>query len=127
MLGNQIITRKNKHKHLGVILDSKLNFQSQVRETEIKYVSYVSKYVSTDVLDQVYKLYVRPNLDYGDIIYHKFDPDMSQKALSKLSIWRLWLSQVPGKGQAGKKYMRNLNGSLCMTEDGIEDYAILSS
>ena len=23
-----------------------------------------------------YKLYVRPHLDNGDIIYHRFDPDM---------------------------------------------------
>ena len=37
---------------------------------------YLSKYVSRDVLDQVYKLYIRPNLDYGDIIYHKYDPEM---------------------------------------------------
>ena len=28
-----------------------------------------------DVLDQIYKLYVRPHLDYGDIIYHKYDPE----------------------------------------------------
>ena len=28
-----------------------------------------------EVLDQIYKLYVRPHLDYGDIIYHKYDPD----------------------------------------------------
>ena len=28
----------------------------------------IPKYVSRDVLDQVYKLYIRPNLDYGDII-----------------------------------------------------------
>ena len=80
--GNQIITRKNEHKHLGVILDSKLNFQSQVREAVIKarrgisLIKYLSKYFSRDVLDEVYKLYVRPHLDYGDIIYHKFDPDM---------------------------------------------------
>ena len=29
-----------------------------------------------DVLEQIYKLYVRPHLDYGDIIYHKYDPEM---------------------------------------------------
>ena len=23
----------------------------------------------------IYKLYVRPHLDYGDIIYHKYDPE----------------------------------------------------
>ena len=33
------------------------------------------KYLSRDVLDQLYKLYVRPHLDYSDIIYHRNDPD----------------------------------------------------
>ena len=28
------------------------------------------------MLNQVYKLYVRPHLDYGDIIYHKYDQGM---------------------------------------------------
>ena len=32
--------------------------------------------MARDVLDQIYKLYVRPHLDYGDIIYHKYDPEM---------------------------------------------------
>ena len=35
-LGSQIITRKNEHKYLGITSDSKLNFQSQVREAVIK-------------------------------------------------------------------------------------------
>ena len=39
-------------------------------------LKYLSKYVSRDVLDQTYKLYVRPHLDYGGIMYHKYDPDV---------------------------------------------------
>ena len=31
--------------------------------------------MSREVLDQLYRLYARPNLDCGDIIYHKCDPD----------------------------------------------------
>ena len=27
------------------------------------------------MLDQIYKLYVRPHLDYDDIIYHRYDPE----------------------------------------------------
>ena len=27
-------------------------------------------------MDQIYKLYVRPHLDYGDIVYHTYDPQM---------------------------------------------------
>ena len=32
--------------------------------------------MSRGVLDQIYKLYVGPHLDYGDIIYHKYDPEI---------------------------------------------------
>ena len=80
-LGDEIISTKSEHKHLGLILDSKLNFKSHIREAVVKVrrgiglLKYLSKYVSKEVLDQIYKLYVRPHLDYGDIIYHKHDPD----------------------------------------------------
>ena len=33
-------------------------------------MKYMSKYVNRKVLDQMYKMYVRPHLDYGDIIFH---------------------------------------------------------
>ena len=50
---------KTKHKHLGMILDSKLNFRSHIREAIIKawrgirIIRFLSKYVSRDVLDQI--------------------------------------------------------------------------
>ena len=80
-LGDEIISTKSEHKDLGLILDTKLNFKSHVREAIVKarrgigLLKHLSKYVSREVLDQIYKLYVRPHLDYGDIIYHKYDPD----------------------------------------------------
>ena len=37
----------------------------------------MSRYVTRDVLDQMYKLYVRPHLDYGDVLYHQYDPHFS--------------------------------------------------
>ena len=39
---------------------------------------YLSKYVSRDVLYQIYNLYVRLLLGYGDVIYHRNDPEMLQ-------------------------------------------------
>ena len=35
-LGNTKMERKSEHKHLGLILDSKLNFQSHIRESIMK-------------------------------------------------------------------------------------------
>ena len=72
-----------------MLLDSRLNFNSHVREIisarrGIGVIRYLSKYVSRDVLDQMYKLYVRPHLDYGDIIYHKHDPDLKLDFTKKL-------------------------------------------
>ena len=82
LLGNDQVAQKMEHKHLGVILDSKLDFQSHIRQAILKarrgigMIRYLSKYISRNVLDQIYKLYVRPHLDYGDIIYHRYDPEM---------------------------------------------------
>ena len=73
-----------------MILDSKLNFHSHMREAIIKarrgirITRFLSKYVSRDVLDQIYKLYVRPYLDYGDIIYRKYDPEFKLDFTKKL-------------------------------------------
>ena len=47
-------------------------------------IKYLSKYVSRDVLGQIYKLYARPHLDYGDIIYHRNDPEMLQNFTIRL-------------------------------------------
>ena len=69
-----------------------LNFSSHVREKIISarrgigVICYLPKYVLRDVLDQMYKLYVRPHLDYGDIIYHKHDPDLKLDFTKKLEL-----------------------------------------
>ena len=82
LLGNDEVQRKSEHKHLGMQLDSELNFLSHIKEAigkarrGIGMIRFLSKYVARDVLDKIYKLYVRPHLDYGDIIYHKYDPEM---------------------------------------------------
>ena len=73
-----------------MVLDSAFNFHSHVRENIVSarkgagVNQYLSKYVSRDVLDQMYKLYVRLHLDYGNIIYHKFDPKLTLEFTTKL-------------------------------------------
>ena len=47
-------------------------------------IKYLSKYISWDVLEQVYKLYIRPHLENGDIIYHRYDPEMLQNFTIRL-------------------------------------------
>ena len=44
----------------------------------------MAKYIMPDVLDQMYKLYVRPHLDYGDVIYCRDDPEMNSGLTKRL-------------------------------------------
>ena len=78
------------HKHLGFFLDSELNFLRHVKEAITKarkgigVIRFMAKYVTRDVLDQMYKLYVRPHSDYGDVIYHRDDPEMNSGLTKRL-------------------------------------------
>ena len=70
------VSRQTSTKHLGMILDDKLTFRSHISEAivnakkGINVLKFLSKYVSREVLDMTYKMYVRPYLDYGDSLFH---------------------------------------------------------
>ncbi len=70
------VAREISTKHLGMVLDDHLSLRKHVKEAIEKankgvgLMKFLSKYVNRKILDQTYKLYVRPHLDYGDIIYH---------------------------------------------------------
>ena len=67
----------NSQKHLGMQLDEKLNFEEQLSKVESKVNQIIgSIYKLQNVVPQsalltIYKSFIRPHLDYGDIIYDK--------------------------------------------------------
>ena len=74
---NSVPVRKvPEHKHLGIILDSKLSFTSHINAAISKcrqgigLLKLLSIYLPRHTLNEIYKLYIRPHLDYGDVIYH---------------------------------------------------------
>ena len=74
---NDIPVKKvDETKHLGLILDSKLYFQSHLNEKlkldrkGIGVIKRLFPYVSRKTLEDIYKLYIRPHLDYADVIFH---------------------------------------------------------
>ena len=74
--GNQV-QRCSSQKHLGLILDNKLDFNKHLDEkiNKCNKIIGMMKKLSTSVSRQsllaIYKSFVRPILDYGDIIYDK--------------------------------------------------------
>ena len=73
---NLRVTKLDKHKHLGFVLDSKLSFLSHINAAISKsrkalgILKLLSKYLSRETINSLCKLYIRPHLDYGDVIYH---------------------------------------------------------
>ena len=69
------IASTNEQKHLGLILDKKLTFRSHLGEKiqkankGIGLIKRLHPYVPRKSLLNIYKSFIRPHLDYGDIIY----------------------------------------------------------
>ena len=78
-------------------------------------IKYPSKYLTGDVLDQLYKLYVRTYSDYDDIIYHhRIDPDFRLNFTNKFGSMHL---QLAGHGVKRIGKSLNLGGILYTIED----------
>ena len=63
------VAKSNDHKHLGLILDSRLSFDKH-HKMNAGILKHPSKFFPLKTLDQMYKAFVRSRLDYCDIIYH---------------------------------------------------------
>ena len=71
------VERIDEQKHLGLILTPTLYFQKylyqkiQKAKKNIGIIKHLSIYLPMKTLNQMYKTFVRPHLDYCDIIYHE--------------------------------------------------------
>ena len=70
------VQKVNEHMHLGIILDPILSFSAHIRTAisksrkSIGLLKCLYRYLPRNILNELYKLHVRPHLDYGDVIYH---------------------------------------------------------
>ena len=75
-LNNIQVERASHYKHLGILLDEKLNFKQYVNTAILKKKKqdYICNkktwtYLATEILMIKYKAFLRHLIDYGDIIY----------------------------------------------------------
>ena len=67
----------DSQKHLGLVLDSKLNFNEHIERKITKcnkitgLMKKLSQFLSRKSLLTIYESFIRPNLDYADITYDK--------------------------------------------------------
>ena len=73
----RIITKCNNQKHLVIILDSNLNFNTHIHKKIKKcnkligLMKRLSVNLPQNALLTINKSFIRPHLDYGDILYDK--------------------------------------------------------
>ena len=90
MINNVPVKRAPFHKLLGVTLDSNLNFNEHINTV----LSKVNKIIALlqkfqHILPQkflltIYKTFVRPHLDYGDVVYDKVFNESFHKKLESV-------------------------------------------
>ena len=74
----------SSQKHLGLILNERLNFNEHLESKinkcykVIGFLKRLSNKLPRDVLLRIYKFFVRSHLDYGDIVYDKPIMSLSQ-------------------------------------------------
>ena len=84
------VNKSSSQKHLVMLLDSKLDFDEHIKgvfDKTSKYMSLIRKlrnFLPRPSLLQIYKSFVRPHLDYGDIIYDKAFTGSFQKKLETI-------------------------------------------
>ncbi len=84
-LNNVDIPTKNYHKHLGFILDKNLSFNDHVDHLAVKVqklinpLKHLSKKLKSCYLNTIYKSFVAPHYDYGDILYSGANQEFLKK------------------------------------------------
>ena len=72
---DNVICSKDSHKHLGMILDKKLTFGHHLKEKISKankgigLITRLYSFLPRKTLINIYKAFIRPHIDYGDVIY----------------------------------------------------------
>ena len=84
------ITKCSYQKHLGIVLDSKLNFNirfdQKIKKCNklIGLIKRLSINLLRSALFTIYKSFIRPHLEYGDILYNKPDNESFQNKIEKV-------------------------------------------
>ena len=105
------ITKCYFEKLLGIVFDSKLNFNTHIDQKIKKcnkligLMKRLSVNLPRSALLTIYKSFIRPHLEYDDILYDKPDNESFQNKIEKVQ-YKAFLART-GAIQKGKNIMKN--------------------
>ena len=85
-----VVTRSNSQKHLGMILDDKIDFNEHISlklskaRKGVGLLRTLAKYIPRHSLLTIYKCFIRPHLDYGDVVYDKPNNESFTKSIESI-------------------------------------------
>ena len=74
-INNLPVASSETHKHLGLLLDKRMAFDHHVEVTilrankDIGLITSLRRYLQRNSLLTIYKAFIRPHLDYGQVVY----------------------------------------------------------
>ena len=120
IFNNNNVLNSPCQKHLGLVLDSKLSFNEHVNQKINKcnrilgQMKRLSLTLSRKQLLTIYKTFVRPQLDYADIIYDKPFNDVFKEKLEKVQYSSALIITGAIKGTSRERLYKELGlESLC--------------
>ena len=73
-INNLAVASCETHKHLGLLLDKRLAFDHHIEEMilrankDIGHITRLRRYLQRNSLLTIYKAFIRPHVDYGDVV-----------------------------------------------------------
>ena len=87
---NDTIVERSSQKHLGIHLDEKLDFNAHIKKKICKayrgigIIKKLQSKLPRNVLLTIYKSFIRPHLDYGEIVFDQPTNDSFCKKLESV-------------------------------------------
>ena len=97
VFNNNNVLQTSSQKHLGVTLDVKVTFDEHVNNVlnkvnkAIGLLRKLQNLLSRSTLITIYKAFVRPHLDYGDILFDQTYNSSFHEKLDQFNITCVWL------------------------------------
>ena len=115
---NKSVKQVPSQKHLGLILDKKLNFQehlvnilNKVNET-IGLLRKLQSILPREPLITIYKSFARPHLDYGDVIYYQHHNNSFHQKLESIQYNAVLAVTGAIRGSSKEKLYQELNFAI---------------
>ena len=109
---NNNVPETDSQKHLGIILDNRLSFANHLKmilnkvNKTVGLLRKLHNILPRPALLTIYKSFIRPHLDYGDIIYDQaYNTSFHQKL--ELLQYNVCLAITGADALQGKNYMKN--------------------